>query len=82
MTEAACPAPRFLSDEEICRCYGLSDRALTRLRATRGFPQKDGLIRKTDRRAVDIFFDRRLGLESSGRGSDFAVDGKENFHGI
>lgn len=77
--------PRFMTDTELKEHFGLSDRALMRLRATCSFPSKDLLIGKTDSRAVHFFFDRRIGLESdSSRGGDlFAVnDGKENFDGI
>lgn len=73
--------PRFLNDEELRACFGLSERALTRLRATTRFPQKDGLINKTDRRAVELFFDRRAGLASpvaAINGMAF-IDGEENF---
>ena len=57
--------PRFLNDEELRAFFGLSERALGRLRATNSFPPKDGLINKTDRRAVELFFDRRAGLSAS-----------------
>lgn len=57
--------PRFLNDEELRAFFGLSERALARLRATGHFPPKDRLINKTDRRAVELFFDRRAGLPSS-----------------
>jgi hypothetical protein len=74
--------PRFLTDEELRACFGLSERALTRLRATERFPVKDGLINKTDRRAVELFFDRRAGLPSPvGAINGMATaDGEENFN--
>lgn len=74
--------PRFLTDEELRQCFGLSERALTRLRATQRFPQRDPLINKTDRRAVELFFDRRSGLTSpmSAISEMALVDGEENFN--
>lgn len=74
--------PRFMSDEELRSFFGLSERALTRLRATSRFPQRDGLINKTDRRAVELFFDRRAGLASPVGTSDLlaSADGEENFN--
>lgn len=74
-------APRFMTDQQLRQWFGLSERALDRLRATRHFPAKDGLVNKTDRRSVEVFFDRRAGLASpphSG-GNPAAVDGEENF---
>ena len=73
--------PRFLNDEELRACFGLSDRALTRLRATNRFPPKDGLINKTDRRAVELFFDRRSGLPSpmAAINGMATPDGEEHF---
>lgn len=74
-------SPRFMTDEELRTYFGLSERALTRLRATNRFPQKDGLINKTDRRAVELFFDRRAGLASPMAAIDgmALIDGEENF---
>lgn len=74
---------RFMSDEQLRRHFGLSARALSRLRMVRGFPQRDHLIQKTDRRAVECFFDRRAGILSPmGAGTIAGVpDGEENFHG-
>lgn len=71
-----------MTDEELRGFFGLSERALIRLRATTRFPQRDGLINKTDRRAVELFFDRRAGLPSSmGAINEMAVqDGEENFN--
>lgn len=73
--------PRFMTDEQMRLYFGLSERALTRLRCLNTFPQRDRLIDKTDRRAVEIFFDRRAGIQfSSGLGGNLAaVDGEENF---
>lgn len=73
--------PRFMTDEDLRAFFGLSDRALTRLRATTRFPQRDGLINKTDRRAVELFFDRRAGLPSHMEATNgmASVDGEENF---
>lgn len=74
--------PRFLTDEELRSFFGLSERALTRLRATARFPAKDGLINKTDRRAVELFFDRRAGISSQVGAINgmAALDGEENFN--
>lgn len=69
-----------MTDEELRTHFGLSSRALTRLRALRRFPKKDPLIGKTDRRAVDAFFDERSGLmEQIERPVLFGRDGPENF---
>ncbi|HEV7253454.1 MAG TPA: hypothetical protein VGN97_10205 [Mesorhizobium sp.] len=59
-----------MTDEELRAVFGLSGRALNRLRATGKFPAKDPLVGKTDRRAVDAFFDRRAGLSSGPSGPD------------
>lgn len=67
--------PRFVTDQQLREHFGISDRALQRLRLLRDFPRRDPLIGKTDRRAVDVFFDWRAGLSSG----DFAVDGDEDF---
>jgi len=76
--------PRFMTDAELREHFGLPERAPNRLRATNIFPPKDTLIGKTDSRAVENFFDRRIGLESDSHRSDLAAayDGKENFSGI
>jgi hypothetical protein len=71
------PPPRFMTDAELRRYFGLSARSLARLRLTGHFPGKDPLIGKTDRKAVDWFFDRRAGLDRAQIPS--AVDGPENF---
>ncbi|QDC00356.1 hypothetical protein [Mesorhizobium sp. 8] len=71
------PPPRFMTDADLRRYFGLSARALARLRLTGRFPEKDPLIGKTDRKAVDWFFDRRAGLDL---GQVLAIeDGPENF---
>lgn len=77
----ALSAPRFMTDDELRGFFGLSDRALSRLRATARFPMKDGLINKTDRRAVELFFDRRAGLPSpmAAINGMASIDGEENF---
>ena len=74
-------SPRFMTDDELRSFFGLSERALTRLRATNRFPQRDALINKTDRRAVELFFDRRSGLASpmAAINGMAAPDGEENF---
>jgi hypothetical protein len=75
-------SPRFMTDEELRAYFGLSERAMTRLRATKGFPKRDDLINKTDSRAVGFFFDRRAGLPSpmAAINGMAAVDGEENFN--
>lgn len=75
-------APRFMTDQELRAWFGLSERALDRLRATRHFPPRDQLVHKTDRRSVEVFFDRRAGLDSPSRagGIPAAADGEENFN--
>lgn len=74
--------PRFMTDQELRDHFGLTERALTRLRSTRAFPQKDGLINRTDRRAVELFFDRRAGILSPSTigGNPAVMDGDENFN--
>ncbi|RWQ12386.1 hypothetical protein [Mesorhizobium sp.] len=81
MTDGDRFAPRFMTDQELRQWFGLSERALDRLRATRFFPPRDALVNKTDRRSVEVFFDRRAGLDSHPRigGTPAAVDGEENF---
>lgn len=75
--------PRFMTDEQLRQYFGLTERALTRLKASRSFPAKDALIGKTDCRAVEIYFDRRAGIASSFPlgGNQVAEDGEENFRG-
>jgi len=75
--------PRFMTDQQLRDHFGLPERALDRLRATRTFPQKDGLVNKTDRRAVEVFFDRRAGIPSpiAVGGHTAVTDGEENFDG-
>ncbi|MBF0680438.1 MAG: hypothetical protein IR164_16035 [Devosia sp.] len=74
--------PRFMTDEELRLHFGLSERALNRLRCTARFPRRDSLINKTDRRAVEHFFDRRAGISSPVGAAMGAVvdDGEENFN--
>lgn len=74
--------PRFMTDAQLREHFGLSERALNRLRATRRFPPKDGLVNRTDRMAVEIFFDRRAGIASPVATHDnlAVVDGEENFN--
>ncbi len=81
ITPRAVP-PRFMNDQQLRDHFGLGDRALTRLRATRQFPPRDELINKTDRRAVELFFDRRAGIASpvAAAGGLAAVDGEENWN--
>lgn len=69
--------PRFMTDGELRDHFGLTERALQRLRLTRTFPKKDSLINKTDRKVVEIFFDRRAGIGLPD--AYLAVDGEENF---
>lgn len=67
--------PRFMSDAEIREYFGLSEGALSRLRMLQQFPRKDPLINKTDRVAVDRFFDYRAGFGEA----PVAPDGPENW---
>lgn len=76
MTEGVA-APRFMTDHELRSFFGLSERALQRLRLTGRFPKKDGLVNKTDRKLVSLFFDHRSGIEIVR--PVFAKDGEENF---
>lgn len=71
--------PRFLTDMDLRLHFGLSERALARLRATGRFPGKDGLVGKTDRKLVDAFFDRRAGLADLNASDWSSPDGKEHF---
>jgi hypothetical protein len=73
--------PRFLTDAELRVVFGLTERALARLRASTGFPRKDALIGKTDRRAVEAFFDRRAGIITQADPL-LSVDGEEDFSGL
>lgn len=74
-------APRFMTDEQLRAHFGLSERALTRLRATPQFPKKDGLIHRTDSRAVEVYFDRRAGIASPRAAINgmAVIDGEEHF---
>ncbi len=72
--------PRFMTDSELREFFGLSERALSRLRNSPLFPRKDALINKTDRRAVEVFFDRRSKITSPSRADNpVGIDGEENF---
>jgi len=74
-------SPRFMTDAQLREHFGISERALRRLRMTRLFPARDSLVGKTDSKAVYHFFDRRAGLLSSG--STLEGDrGEENFEGF
>lgn len=75
MRKAGMTAPRFMTDAELRQHFGLSERAMTRLRATKHFPRKDPLIGKTDRKVVERFFDHRAGLT----GPAPIPDGDEHF---
>lgn len=70
--------PRMMSDAELRGYFGLSDRALRMLKGDRQFPRKDALVGKTDRKAVDFYFDRRSGLPHPSA-VDNVVDGQEEF---
>jgi hypothetical protein len=54
---------RFLTDAELRSAFGLSERALQQLRILGGFLAKDSIVKKTDRKLVDRFFDIRSGVE-------------------
>ena len=71
-------APRMMTDTELQQFFGISAAALKKLRADPRFPRKDGIINKTDRRAVDTYFDIRAGLNNPSMVGK-AADGKENF---
>lgn len=70
---------RFMTDRQLCEHFGLSERALGRLRALPHFPKKDNLISKTDAKLVDQFFDQRARIASPMQNDFLAVDGKESF---
>ncbi|WP_187967927.1 hypothetical protein [Aquibium microcysteis] len=73
--------PRFMTDDQLRDHFGLTERAFLRLRATRDFPRRDPLVNKTDRRAVDAYFDRRAKISSFVANGNNAVDPEqeENF---
>ncbi|RWQ16071.1 hypothetical protein [Mesorhizobium sp.] len=75
--EEAVAFPRFMTDHQLRAYFGLSERALTRLRLRQGFPRKDALVNRTDKKAVDRYFDVRAGLTE--RRSLVVEDGTENF---
>jgi hypothetical protein len=68
-----------MTDEILREHFGLSERALRRLRAMRDFPRKDIITNRTDSKAVDRFFDRRAGLEPHQHGGTPAAAVKERF---
>ena len=70
------PQARFLTDGELRRVFGLTESALKALRKKRTFPRHHPLFRKTDRRAVDLYFDNESGI---GQISALKPDGRENF---
>ncbi|MCJ8310943.1 MAG: hypothetical protein HRU27_19400 [Rhizobiaceae bacterium] len=70
------PQARFLTDGELRQVFGLTENALKALRKNRRFPRHHPLFKKTDRRAVDLYFDNESGI---GQFSAFKPDGKENF---
>lgn len=67
---------RFLSDKELRQVFGLTESALRTLRKTASFPCHHPLFKKTDSRAVDLFFDTESGINQL---SVLKPDGKENF---
>ena len=70
--------PRMMTDAELREYFGLPERALRSLRADRAFPRKNPIVGKTDRRAVDNYFDRVAGLANP-LSADNVVDGQEDF---
>ena len=69
-----------MTDGELRAYFGLSERALFRLKLSAGFPQRDSIIIKTDSKAVDDYFDQRAGLASQATtGGMVHRDGTENF---
>lgn len=60
--------PRFMTDGELQKRFGLSERSLRRCRLLAGFPKRDEIINKTDSRAVEAFFDQRASLDVSTQG--------------
>ena len=74
------PAPRWMTDAQVIKHFGLSQNALKTLRSNRSFPQRDPVLRKTDSKAVDAFFDNRSGLAvQSVSIGQMVPDGEENF---
>lgn len=73
-------APRLMSDQELRDHFGLSERKLRAARSMPGFPRRDPVFKKTDRKAVEIWFDRRAGIGTLpvGHGNPVVVDGKEH----
>lgn len=68
-----------MTDQQLRERFGLSERALKRLRLSFKFPPNDALINKTDSKLVDLFFDQRAGIASPIHDGLFTVDGKENW---
>ncbi|AWC22218.1 hypothetical protein CO731_01674 [Aminobacter sp. MSH1] len=68
-----------MTDEQLREHFGLSEKALYRLRGLNNFPKKDGLIGKTDSRVVDLFFDQRVGIASPLRGGLRTATEEENW---
>lgn len=72
--------PRFQTDDQLIKCFGISQRALNALRSNARFPQRDPVLKKTDSKAVDAFFDSRAGLSfQSPNHIEALEDGEENF---
>jgi hypothetical protein len=59
-----------MTDEQLRKHFGLTERALLRLRLTGKFTNKDPLVGRTDSKAVDQFFDQRLGVPDLYDGDD------------
>lgn len=66
-----------MTDAQMRKHFGLSERALQRLRNANNFPKRDELIGKTDSKAVDRYFDGRAGLLPPARIA--YEDGQEKF---
>jgi hypothetical protein len=82
MTSNRVPAdlPRFVTDSDLMRAFGLSKNALAAFRRNPAFPKRDPVLKKTDRKAVDSFFDKRAGLTVHVSPHGQSVhDGEENF---
>lgn len=69
-----------MTDGELCEHFGISERKLRAARSVPGFPKRDPLFGKTDRKAVENWFDRRAGIGnvSIAHGKPAVIDGKEN----
>lgn len=64
MSDGARHFPRFMTDAMLMEFFGLSYRALRRLKAMRDFPRKDAITNRTDSKAVDRFFNNLSGLDT------------------